>query len=196
MTGPAVDPPFDDFLGLLGRDLSGVRFLILEGVSGSGKSTTLRHLLKAHQAYQGADVYVVEGMPLVADPAGPRPDQLVLFDEIRGWRDLGWALSLARRARGMLIASHLPRLAHAPFHWMGRTLFLKTDTGTAKLATELSRRGITASPRALDAYFARYGGSYTEMEIILEAYPGDDFDRSLGRFLATHTVTREPMVTG
>ena len=77
---------FDDFLGLRGLELRGVRLLVFAGVSGSGKSTAMRFLEREHPQFRG-----MRGAALSPESA---PDALgdsrrfVLVEEVHRPREL------------------------------------------------------------------------------------------------------------
>ena len=79
-----MNPPplFDDFLGLLAEDLARVRTLVLHGRSGSGKSTTLRHLLGNRPEVFGEDPVVLDARPMGWAAAADLRDRTVLVDEV------------------------------------------------------------------------------------------------------------------
>lgn len=153
---------FDDFLGLAGRDFSRHRVLAFVGRSGSGKSTAIGFLVRHHADFQGREVIVV-------DEAASR----------RAIRDLVPAI---RNGSRVLMATHLhPWVIRTALPFPGVAI-LRTDNDTAKLERHLERRGVAGSRNAIRAYVRRYGASYTDLDLILERFPGRSFDDALARF--------------
>lgn len=182
----------DDFLGLLGADLAGLRALVLTGRSGSGKSTLLRHLAAHHPALRDEPVRVLSGRPLPRVPRDVRPGEWVLVDEVLTRPELGRLLRLAARGARLLVASHLEPWAHLPLRLFGPLAVHRTDRDPAKLGRHLARRGLEAAPRDVARFARRYGASYTDLEILLECYPTGTFAQRLARFERSHQVALEP----
>lgn len=153
---------FDDFLGLTGRDFSRHRVVAFVGCSGSGKSRAIRFLIEHHPDFQ-------EPGTIVVDEAVTRRDI----------RDLRPAI---RNGARILMASHLhPWAIRSALPLAGVAIF-RTDADPAKLARRLERSGVTASRNAIQAYVRTFGASYTDLDIILERFPGRSFDDALARF--------------
>lgn len=184
MTPGAVD----DFLGLLARDLSRVRTLVLHGRSGSGKSTLLRHVLRVGAVEFGGDPVVLDARPMRWEEARGLRDRTVLVDEVLELREVRHVAGLVARGCRVLVASHVGPWAYWPLRPFGPVLALATDRDPAKLARYLAARGIRASPEVLRDYTRRYGATYTDLEIILERCPGDELGASLARFERLHRI--------
>ena len=152
---------FDDFLGLAARDFSAHRAVAFVGESGSGKSTAIHFLLQCHPDFQRGDVLVI--------------DEAQTADLVRLWRPL------ARGAKA-LIASHLGAAtlrACLPFPGVA---VHRTDRDRAKIGRYLERIGVAASTEAVEAYVRRFGATYTDVDLILERFPGRTFDQALAGF--------------
>jgi hypothetical protein len=158
----AMRPEFDDFLGLAQRDFSRHRAIVFLGESGSGKSTAIEFLLRHHPH-------------LAARPAA-------VMDEILHPAGIARAGALVARGATLLAASHLHAAWFLPLRLLGRTALLRTDRDHGKIERYLQRRGVDASRHALRAYVRRYGATYTDLELILERFPGMSFDAALARF--------------
>ncbi len=153
---------FDDFLGLAGRDFSRHRAVAFIGCSGSGKSTAIDFLVRHHADFQGRDVIVV-------DEAASRREIRDLAPAIRN----GNRILIATHLRPWVIRSALPLWSVA---------ILRTDIDAAKIARRLERSDVAASRNAIRAYIRRYGASYTDLDVILERFPGRSFDDALALF--------------
>lgn len=151
---------FDDFLGLAARDFSSHRVVAFVGESGSGKSTAIRFLREQHPHIRDREVLVV--------------DEARAADLPRLWRPLA-------RGATLLLASHLPAwVVRAALPCTGAVF--RTDRDRGKILRYLGAQGIAASAPAVDAYVRRFGATYTDVDLILERFPGRSFDAALARF--------------
>jgi hypothetical protein len=156
-----TDERFDDFLGLERRDFSAHRVVAFVGESGSGKSTAIGFLLEHHRDFLRAEVHVV--------------DEARIVDLLRLWQPI------ARGSR-VLLASHAPAwIVRAALPFPGVSVF-ETDRDAGKIARYLGRRGVAASKQAVTAYVRRFRATYTDVDLILERFPGRPFDAALARF--------------
>ena len=125
-------------------------------------------------------------------PRGERELVAWLGNELATATDLRHLVTLLGRGNRVLAASHLPTAWLAPLRLRWRVAAFRTDRDPAKLGRHLDRLGVAWSPRTLAAYTARYGASYTELDLIRERHPGPDFDRSYRRFHRFERITRAP----
>jgi len=185
-------PAIHDFAGLAERTGAGDRWLALGGPSGSGKSTYARWLLDTHPGWQGP-AHVLCARPLdlgVADPLEPR---IVVVDEVVTLWQLAGVVRLLGRGHRLIVCTHLPAMAFLPLRALFRGRFVSTAVaGEAKVARELARRGLRYSEAAVRAYVRWFGPVYTEIDIVLERCPGEDFDRSLRWFAKFHRLDVRP----
>ena len=152
---------FDDFLGLGARDFSPHRVVAFVGESGSGKSTAIRFLREQHPDFKRRHTLVI--------------DEVSAADLPRLW------LPLARGAT-LLLASHLPAwIVRAALPCTCAAVF-RTDRDRGKILRYLRAQGIAASAQAVEAYVRRFGATYTDVDLILERFPGHSFDAALARF--------------
>ena len=190
-TETVEDAAYDDFLGLDRVSLDQLRLLVLTGKSGSGKSTTLAHLVDRHPSFRDRPRSWIQHHvePGRRKPAGRlRPDssrgleELVAVDELLAPGDLSAVAGLLRAGHTVLAASHvhpawlLPLRAHWP------ALVLRTDQSQEKILRYLLRKGVSATGEAVERFCRRYGATYTDCQIVLEWDGGRDFDRALARF--------------
>jgi hypothetical protein len=157
---------FHDYLGLAALPLARVRAVVLVGRRGAGKSSYIGWLRSSHPDVRAR-----------AD-AG----ELAVVDEVTTARELARAWRAVRGARLTLLASHLPRIAHAPLGALGPLRVLDLDRAPAKLERELERRRVPHGAGALTAFRTRFGANYTDLAIVLERYPGLSFDAAWARF--------------
>lgn len=176
----------DDFVGLAGRTSAADRFVALGGPSGSGKSTLARWLLATHPGWRGP-AEIVQARPIALDLDGP--PRIVLVDEIVALSELAGAIRLLARGHRLIVCTHLPRPCFAPLRlrWRGRFVSTAID-GEAKIARALRRRGLRFTADTVRRYVRRFGPVYTEIDIVLERCPTDDFDRALRWFTKFHRL--------
>ncbi len=185
---------FDDFLGLRGRELRGVRLLVFAGVSGSGKSTAMRFLEHEHPQFRG--------MRSVALSPASTPDALgdsrrfVLLEEVHRPRELRAVAQVLRRGHTVAVASHLPLAWYAPFRLAWRCRFFQTDRDAAKISRYLNRRRLRFTEAAVADYCRRYRANYLDAAIILERFPLGDFDRAYGAFQRLCRIERTRIERG
>lgn len=173
--------PFDDHLGLMSRDFSGVRLVVLHGVSGSGKSTAIDHLLCAHPQFRGQRYGQLSGEDFSWRRLPPSED-LVVVDECAAYRDLLGLVRLLGRGHTVLAASHLPVSLSAVLAQLWPAVLLRTDGDPAKIERYLEGRRIRFSADRVRDFFLRFGASYGSVDRILDFDGGRDFDRAYDRF--------------
>ena len=97
---------FDDYHGLLQRNLATVRLMIFEGMSGSGKSTAIDYLCRRHRHFRNRQPRVfristsLRQVPLWQN-------ELVVLDEVCLVKQLLLVQRLLRCGNTVLVASHL-----------------------------------------------------------------------------------------
>ena len=168
-----LPPPesFDDALNLLGLTFSARRGVVFCGRSGAGKSTAIRFLLERHAQFSH------------------RRSEVHVLEELYDWRDARRLWPFFGHRRPVLVASHWPLWLHrlmAP--WLGVHV-VDLDAPRIKIERALARRAITASAPAIQHFCSRFGANYTDLQIVLERYPGMDFDQAWRRFLRECVVT-------
>ena len=170
---------FDDFLSLRTAGFPGARLVVFSGRSGSGKSTAIRFLLAAHPDFRHRES-VVLGRASLARFRG-KGDVIVLDDLVEP-RDLAHIPRLLRASTSLLVASHLRATWFRPFQLVVPCAFFRTDRDGAKIRRHLERRGIAATPAAVERFVAAFGATYTDVDIVTERCPAPTFDESLARF--------------
>lgn len=176
---------------LLARDLAGVRLLLLEGRSGSGKSTAIATLLARHPDFAGQPRTEIQGGPIVW--RGMRPSTpLVVVDELTRLADVPPLVRLLARGHRVIAASHLPGawLAH-----LGPCLGIAhaaTDRDPATIERYLQDRGVSHTRAGIARFCHRFGATYTDADIVLEHAGGNDFDHALTMFERRCTLRMRP----
>jgi hypothetical protein len=187
MTRPSVS--FDDFLGLAGCDFSRDRLIVFHGVSGSGKSTAIEALTTTHSGFRGRELLRLDGPPF---PRQIGHSAVIVIDELIVPQDLTIVWLAIRRAGTLIVASHLHPMAFVPFRLFGPISFFATDRDEAKIARALNQRGCESSSEAVRRFVHHFGASYTDLDLILERYPGGTFDQALARFERFCTLKHTP----
>lgn len=168
------DGVLDDYLGLLHRPLRKFRLIVFHGESGSGKSSLMRLVATRHSDFAGRQRSWIQPF----DPI-PAHAEVLLVDEVQGWRDLHCLTPALRTAQAVLLASHVDPRWLWPWRFRHASLCLRLDRVTIKLERQLARLGVRYSARALDTFMARFGANFTDLEIVLELGPGDDLDAAM-----------------
>ena len=181
---------FDDYLDLRSADISGRRLVVFAGRSGSGKSTAIEWLLAEHPHLRGRRSVLVQGPPFRDLP--PAGTDVAVVEELSRPRDLVIVMRLLRRARTILVASHLSPLWFRLLHPAVRVSLHRTDRDHGKVARYLERRGIPASDDAVRRFVRLFGATYTDVDLVLERHPSGDFDAALARFTKFCTLRLGP----
>ncbi|HEX5612785.1 MAG TPA: hypothetical protein VFX67_09015 [Burkholderiales bacterium] len=161
--------PFDDFLGLASRDFASHRVIAFVGESGSGKSTAIRFLLERHPDFQRSEALVV--------------DEARLIDLLQLWQPIACGTKA-------LVASHLAAATLRLLLPFPGVAVFRTDRDCGKIRRYLERRNVAATAAAVQAYVRRFGATYTDVDLILERFPGRSFDAALGCFEHLCTLQR------
>ena len=167
---------FDDYLGLASCALPATGALVFCGESGAGKSTYINWLVRHHP-----DVCQAKAaqMLLVVDEI----DRLQQLDAVRGAMTGGPLV---------LVASHLPGPVHLLLRLFGRIRIYNLSAAGNKLVPWLQQRDIPFSEQALVTFRRRYGANYTNLDVIVERYPGLSLGAALGRFRKECTLDIMP----
>ena len=170
-TQPPPTEAFDDALDLLALTFTARRGVVFCGRSGAGKTTAIRFLLERHAHFcrRRSEVFVLE--------------------ELYDWRDARRLWPVFAHRRPLLVASHWPLWLHrlmAP--WL-RVHVVDLDAPRIKIERALARRAIPASGPAIRHFCDHFGANYTDLQIVLERYPGMDFDQAWRRFVRECVVT-------
>lgn len=156
----------DDYLGLEGERFPRGSVTVFTGRSGSGKTTYLDWLLNAHPSFSDERAVRLY-LPEVDKTPDLRFAEVLAVDEVMTvtqWRTvLGWR----RRDLTVLSTAHLPAAALRVLCPSARVFACDRDAG--KLARYLAVRGVSASPSVLQQYVHRFGATYTDLDLILEA---------------------------
>ncbi len=176
---------------LMNTDLSRARFVVLNGVSGCGKSTSIRELLSRHPDYRDRRCTEIRGGPI--DWCSVRVEtQLIVVDEMLNLRDVGAIARLLLRGHRVLAASHLHPVALTPLRLITRCRSFCLDADPRKISAWLDTRGLSWSEDALARFHQRFAGSFTDAKLVAEYAGGDDFDHALDRFTRYCEVRMTP----
>ncbi|MBP9779403.1 hypothetical protein KBD33_02130 [Candidatus Gracilibacteria bacterium] len=180
---------FDDALNLSGRDLSGYKFIVFAGKSGSGKSSYISWLLSTHNEYMNQNHHTL--MPHLVPFEKrqlPKDISILCIDELLHIRHFFEILPTLWNYKKYLIASHLPHSIISLLHVFGRTLIIQVDTNEKKISRYLAGLGYTASESVIHDYTLKYRATYTDLHIILETSTEKNFDILYKQFHQTHSI--------
>ena len=176
---------------LADTDLSNYRLIVLNGVSGCGKSTVIRELLESHPAYKDRPRAEVCGGPIDWGKVCLNA-QLVVIDEMQNLRDVNAVARLLLRGHQVLAASHVNPIALFPLRVIARYRSFYLDRDARAIGAWLDARGVSWSEDVLARFHQRFAGSFTDAEIVLEYAGGHDFDRAFDRFTRSCVVRMTP----
>lgn len=181
---------FDDHLGLSEMDFDKVRLVVFHGASGSGKSTYLNQLLKAHPGFRDRPADVIGGGTIDWSAVRKPRAELVVVEELLANREVLEIARLLRAGHRVMAASHLHPWITGLLGVTWPTLQFATDRDPMKIERLLSRRGIQYSPETVAAFCRIHGATFTDVDIVLEHCGGRDFDRAFSRFQRYCSIER------
>lgn len=172
-------------------DLTGVQLITFSGVSGSGKTTSLRRLVSGHPEFRFEPRTELLGSPLRWRDGAPQT-RLVVIDELIGWRDYWPLVRLLRRGHRVIAASHLPEYSLRLLACRWRALMIRVDGDYRAISRFLQQSRVRHSDAAVRSFCSVLGASYVDAGIVLERYPHCSFDEAWTRFERTTRISREP----
>jgi len=197
MTGPADFLPicddFDDHLGLSEMDFAKVQLVVFHGASGSGKSTYLNQLLRAHPGFCNRPVDVIGGGTIDWRAVRKPLAELVVVEELLANREVLEVARLLRAGHQVMAASHLHPGITGLLGVAWPTLQFATDRDPMKIERLLLRRRIQYSPETVAAFCKIHGATFTDVDIVLEHCGGRDFDRAFRKFQRYCSIERHPV---
>jgi len=173
---------FDD-LELACSTYASKRLLVFTGCSGSGKSTAIDFLLRHNPGFNNQPYSTITGGPIDWQQHDLNQlEELVVIDELLTSADLWPIAKLLRRKHTVITASHIPSVFFKLLDWRWPTKYFVTDTNPEKIARYLSYLGLQYSASAVQRYTQDFGANFTDVNIILERFPTDNFDRALNYY--------------
>ena len=173
---------FDDYHHLAKLDFQGMRLVIFEGMSGSGKTTAIEYLCREHPQFRDCH-------PRILRLARPHcrlhaiRDELVVLDDVRWLQQLLAVAQLLQSGNTVLVASHLSSRWFLPLACLWKSRWFVMDRDQAKIERYLTRRQVTFTQQAVVRYCQVFGANYADVDLILEHCPAQNFDAALGYFL-------------
>lgn len=171
-------PPFDDFLGLSRQGFEDVRLVLFHGMSGSGKSSCLHFLAYHHPFFRNQSIHWIWTKHKRVKVHSIQAYDLVVIDEIVSPFQLFSIHKLLKSNKTVAIASHIHPAWYRLFFSFKHTRSYQTDASTKNLSAYLNRNGIYHSQPALRQFSKQYGSNYVDLNCILDAHPGKDFDNA------------------
>lgn len=197
MSDPASDTvvcdDFDDHLGLAAMDFARARLIVFHGASGSGKSTYMNQLLRAHPTFCSRPAEVIGGGTIDWSAVRKPATELVVVEELLANREVLDVAKLLRAGHQVMAASHLHPWITGLLGLSWPTLQFATDRDPLKIERLLARRGMHYSPKTVAAFCKIHGATFTDVDIVLEHCGGRDFDRAFLRFQRYCTIERRPV---
>ena len=184
-------PPFDDFLGLKETSFANTKLLVFNGISGSGKSSYLNFLAKAHPDFKNLSQEWIWTMHQSFQVKPNQKKCLFLIDEIASPLQLPSLIRIKKSTAQWVVASHIHRLWFRLLLPQEKIKFYHTDHSTKKLETWMHRWGISFSKESLLAFQKKYGSSYVDLKCILERSPKKDLDYALNKHFRMDSIKIE-----
>jgi len=152
---------FDNFLNIQNGDLDHIQLVIFTGVSGSGKSTYMKHIAQHHNSQK----------------------DILFMDDITRIRDLFKITPQLVRGQRIVMGSHLPICVLRFLRMFGTQKIYRTDLCAGKLKRFLSAQNIRFSNNVLHRYIKNYRSNYTDMRLMMEhTQETKNFDKAFHRF--------------
>jgi hypothetical protein len=140
--------------------------VVFFGKSGCGKSFTIDYLLNNESYFLGLD-----------------KNRLVILDEIITGRNLVNFYLQMLNGKIVLAASHLPKFLFLPAYLFGKKIKLVSlDVKSDRIECFLQSRNLKYSPETLNRFIKKYRANFTDLEIIIELFPNQNFDISFYQF--------------
>lgn len=156
---------FDDYLNLAEQKTTNFDFIIFYGHSGAGKSSYINHLNKKHE---------------------------FVIDEIWKISQLSIPYKVRNKSKTIFVSTHLPKYFYAFYFLFFKVLFVNLNKSKVKIQKELERRNIDYNEESIDIFMNEYGGSFIDLDIVLDEYPSQSFCYSIKKFMKTHQIVKNP----
>ena len=184
-------PPFDDFLGLKQTNFTNTKLVVFLGISGSGKSSYLNFLARAHPDFKNLSQKWVWTMHQSFEVKPTQKKDLFLIDEITSPFQLTSLFRINKSDAQWVVASHIHRLWFRLLLPKEKIRFYHTDQSSKKLETWMHRRGVSFSKESLLTFQKKYGASYVDLQCILERSPKKDLHYALTMHLQMDSIKIE-----
>ena len=154
--------PFDDYLNILEQDFSEYKYIIFFWKSWSGKTSYIKKILEKNTS-------------IVTD--------VVVIDEVYNIFDLFKVFFiLFSKKKKFIIASHISFKYYSIFKLLWKIKEIQTDNNTQKIENYLTFKKLKYSKGAVMKFIEMYGATYTDIDIILEKYDWNNFDKAFSNF--------------
>lgn len=169
-----------DFLQLNNHSFDDCSLILLVGASGSGKSTSME-ILKEHRSLATVPHVEIIGSPINWKNSNLGA-KLIYLDEITNLLDVIHVYRLILSGKRLVVASHISAWCFVPLRIVCNSAVFRTDSDERKLTKYLDAKAISYTRASLVAFKKRYCATYTDLDIILERYPGRSFDKAFSLF--------------
>ena len=174
------EPGYDDFMSLSGLDLMDSRLLVFTGISGSGKSAAIQHLLERFPEIERQGYETIIGDKLEWKPRYEARWLIVdeVIDLFEAWR----IRQLLKQGHRLIVASHLS-VSILKIICLGYAgLYLCTDGESTKLAHYLDNKGIVYDTNSMNRFISRFGQSYNTLDVVLSYSQSTTLSRAMEYF--------------
>jgi len=170
---------FDNFLNIKNGDLDQIQLVIFSGVSGSGKSTYMKHIAQHHDYFKKQkQLWVNFGIP-----KNTNHKDILFLDDITRISDLFKIIPRLIRGQRIVMGSHLPIPALHFLNFFATQKLYRTDLCAEKLKRFLHAQQVSFSNNVLQNYIKMYKSNYTDMRLMMEhTQETQDFDKAYQHF--------------
>jgi ABC-type multidrug transport system ATPase subunit len=161
--------------------LSDFDLVVFSGVSGSGKSTSIRKVLAEHSDYQDVPYQSIDGNPVDWKKVDPTINMIVI-DEVVNAYDFWQLIKLLSRKHHIIVASHLPEFYIKTLSRVWRCQYICVDSDYRKICHYLNSNNIIHTNSAVEEFSSVFGANFIDTHIILEQYPNCSFNEAWDRF--------------
>lgn len=140
------------------------------GESGSGKTTYIQEIFSKNPKLR---------------------DSFELIDEHTTLKDFFKDLRKLCSKKKFFIASHVSPYLYFSLKIFGKVCLCITDKDRSKIEKYLRDKQFVFSPEIIKKYTEDYGSTYTDIDIILEHYEGNNFDEAFHYFQKTSRLERK-----
>ncbi len=157
-----IKTSFDDYKNLLKYDFSDYKYIIFYWKSWAGKSSYINELKLKNKSLKKEDIIIVDEI-------------LDFFSLLKNFKSLF-------KAKKYLICSHLNKYYFLVFSLFWKLKFINLDKSENKIYNYLDNKNIKYSKSLVKEFIKKYKSNYTDLDIILEKYNWNDFDKAFRKF--------------
>jgi hypothetical protein len=165
---------FDDYLYLLDYNFSNYKYIIFKWNSWSWKSSYINKILEENKSLNKNKL---------------KDKNLIYIDEVFNFLDLLKIFKLLiNTKKRFIIASHISFKYFFFFRFLWKIKQIETDKNTKKIYNYLNSKKITFSEQKVLEFIKIFWATYTDIDIILEKYSWNNFDKAFNFFIRSHKI--------